>query len=77
MSIGSSKFDWALAHYNKDTETAIVKVTVTDRFDFHEGDRPYSAEQATTIGRRAELTEYDVRIQYNLVVKVKMPDQEQ
>jgi len=75
LSIGSSAFEWQLESYDRETETAIVSVHITDRFDFNEGDRGADAEKLTALGRKAELTEYDVDVTYTLTLKVKMPEE--
>ena len=57
------------------TKIAEVLVNITDDFDFNrsEGGRDSVAEQLTSLGRKAKLTEYTVSVTYRLSVKVSMP----
>ena len=76
FSLGSSEFSWKLDNYDSDTKKATVSVKITDNFDFNKGSgiRNSDAEKLTSLGRKAELTEYKVEITYILNLKVKMPE---
>lgn len=53
-----------------------MTVTVTDIFDFNKddkGNRDADAEKLTALGRKAELVSYNVKVTYELQVKVNMP----
>ena len=68
FSMGSCKFDWDLiSSTEKDgLITAIVKVHITEDFDFNPGDRSRDGEKLTAVGRKAELTSYSVSVDYEL-----------
>ena len=72
---GGCAFTWQLESYDEKTKIAEVLVNITDDFDFNrsEGIRDSIAEQLTSLGRKAKLTEYTVSVTYRLSVKVSMP----
>jgi hypothetical protein len=69
-SIGSSTFSWEMNAYNKETGVATVGVHVKDHFDFNPGDRGFPGENLNTIGRKAGLSEYDVKVDYQIQFKL-------
>ena len=74
LSIGSSNFSWKLESYDSETLQATVSVKITDNFDFNKGNgvRSTDAEKLTSLGRKAQLAEFDIEVEYMLNIKVKM-----
>ena len=76
LSLGSCGFSWKLDSYDEKNKIATVTVTVTDIFDFNEddkGNRDADAEKLTALGRKAELSSYNVEVTYELQIKVSIP----
>ena len=76
LSVGSCGFSWKLDSYDEKNKIATVTVTVTDIFDFNKddkGNRDADAEKLTALGRKAELSSYNVEVTYGLQIKVSIP----
>ncbi|WP_414162712.1 RHS repeat domain-containing protein [Treponema vincentii] len=76
LSVGSCGFSWKLDSYDEKNKIATVTVTVTDIFDFNKddkGNRDADAEKLTALGRKAELSSYNVEVTYELQIKVSIP----
>ena len=76
LSLGSCGFSWKLDSYDEKNKIATVTVTVTDIFDFNKddkGNRDADAEKLTALGRKAELSPYNVEVTYELQIKVSIP----
>ena len=76
LSLGSCGFSWKLDSYDEKNKIATVTVTVTDIFDFNKddkGNRDADAEKLTALGRKAELSSYNVEVTYELQIKVSIP----
>ena len=76
MSLGSCGFSWKLDSYDEKNKIATVTVTVTDIFEFNKddkGNRDADAEKLTALGRKAELSSYNVEVTYELQIKVSIP----
>ncbi len=81
LSIGSASFYWRIIGYkeskNEKKRIAIVEVTVTDTFDFNpaqKGERSSLAENLTTIGRKAELAQFEIEVKYHVEIQIDKPE---
>lgn len=72
LTIGSSRFDWKVTS-EEGSDITTVLVTVTDTFDFSEGEGERSpiAEWATEKARTAELSNFDVIVEYELKIPME------
>ena len=71
-----TSLSWKLDSYDEKNKIATVTVTVTDIFDFNKDDKRYTdadAEKLTALGRKAELSSYNVEVTYELQIKVSIP----
>jgi hypothetical protein len=77
LSFGNTEFSWELTGYDSDKRAATVLVTIKDSFDFNKaarGERSSYAEKLTTIGRSAELSSFNITVQYEITVRVVHQD---
>ncbi len=73
LSIGSSSFEWEMTSYNEETGIANVSVSIQDTFDFNKSNRSFIAETLTAIGKKAELSEFEIKVTYEIEFHVILP----
>lgn len=69
---GGNGYTWNVESFDKNTNTAKVRIYFEDTFDFNEGHgkRPKIAEKLTTLGRKAGMSSFKVTGYYYLEVNV-------
>jgi RHS repeat-associated protein len=78
FSFNHAEFSWTITGYDKKTRTASILIKIFDAFNFGSGEgvRNLIAEKLTLIGKKAELSSFEITVEYELKMQVPVDIEE-